>query len=486
MSEPKTLKQRTAKGIFWGGISNFIQQAVGMVFGIFIARILSPEDYGLVAMLAIFTSVVSALMDGGFSSALINRPTIEHRDYNAVFWFNIFVSVGVYIVLFFFAPLIANFYRQPVLVNLSRILFLSFVFSSAGLAHNAFLVKKMMAKQRGFIDMIAVSAAGGVGLILALKGLTFWGLVIMQLVQTLTGTLLRWYFVQWKPTFRFDFTPLKEMFSYGIKLTVTTIAVQLENNLISVILGRAYGKTDVGYYAQGSKWAIQGSSVLVAALNSVAHPILAETRDDRERQLNVFRKMLRFSALITFPTLFGLMLTGYEFIVITLGIKWLSCVPFLQFFCLWGVFYNLTTLYTSLALSHGKSSIYMNITIAVFGAQLIVLYLCHHFAVGILLMTAIYILVFAISLIFWHYSTARLIDLSLRDMAIDVAPYLLAVFVAIFLAWLAANSFVDVYLRFVIKAIVTTIVYAVILRGIRSVIFAEITTYLRKQAKGGK
>ena len=179
-------------------------------------------------------------------------------------------------------------------------------------------------------------------------------------------------------------------------------------------------------------------------------------------------------------------IAGYEFIVITLGIKWLSCVPFLQFFCLWGVFYNLTTLYASLALSHGKSSIYMNITIAVFGAQLIVLYLCHHFAVGILLMTAIYILVFAISLIFWHYSTARLIDLSLRDMAIDVAPYLLAVFVAIFLAWLAANSFVDVYLRFVIKAIVTTIVYAVILRGIRSVIFAEITTYLRKQAKGGK
>lgn len=102
MSEPKTLKQRTAKGIFWGGISNFIQQALGMVLGIFIARILSPEDYGLVAMLAIFTSVVSSLMDGGFSSALINRPTIEHRDYNAVFWFNIFVSIGVYVVLFFF------------------------------------------------------------------------------------------------------------------------------------------------------------------------------------------------------------------------------------------------------------------------------------------------------------------------------------------------------------------------------------------------
>lgn len=479
MSEPKTLKQRTAKGIFWGGISNFIQQAVGMIFGIFIARILSPEDYGLVAMLAIFTSVISSLMDGGFSSALINRPTIEHRDYNAVFWFNILVSIGVYIVLFFFAPLIANFYRQPVLVDLSRILFLSFIFSSAGLAHNAFLVKKIMAKQRGFIDIVAVGVAGLVGLVLALKGFASWGLVIMQLVQTLTGTLLRWYFVRWKPTFRFDFTPLREMFSYGIKLTVTTIAVQVENNLISVILGRAYGKTDVGYYAQGSKWAIQGSSVLVAALNSVAHPILAETRDDRERQLNVFRKMVRFGALITFPSLFGLMLTGYEFIVITLGVKWLSCVPFLQLFCLWGVCYNLTTIYTSLALSHGKSSIYMNITIAVFGAQLIVLFLCHHFVVGILLMTTIYILVFGVSILFWHHCTARLIDLSLRDMVIDIAPYLLAVSVAIFLAWLAANPFTNVYLRFAIKTIVTASVYVAILKITHSDIFDEALVFLK-------
>lgn len=480
MSEPKTLKQRTAKGIFWGGISNFIQQALGMVFGIFIARILSPEDYGLVAMLAIFTSVVSSLMDGGFSSALINRPTIEHRDYNAVFWFNIFVSIGVYVVLFFSAPLIANFYRQPVLVDLSRILFLSFIFSSAGLAHNALLVKKIMAKQRGFIDMIAVGAAGLVGLVLALKGFAFWGLVIMQLVQTLTGTLLRWHFVRWKPTLSFDFTPLKEMFGYGIKVTVTTIAVQVQNNLISVILGRAYRKIDVGYYAQGSKWAIQGSSVLVAALNSVAHPILAETRGDRERQINVFRKMVRFGALITFPSLFGLMLTGYEFIVITLGVKWLSCVPFLQLFCLWGIFYGQTTLYASLALSHGKSSIYMNITIAVLGVQLIALFLCHHFAVGILLMTTIYILVFGGSILFWHYYTARLIDLSLRDMAIDIAPYLLAVSVAIFLAWLAADSFVNVYFRFAIKAIVTVSVYAAILKITRSVIFDEVLTYLKE------
>ena len=480
MSEPKTLKQKTAKGIFFGGGSNIIQQAVGMVFGIVIARILSPDDYGLVAMLSIFTSVATILMDSGFSSALINRPEIEHRDYNAVFWFSLLVGASLYVVFFFAAPLIAHFYRQPVLVDLSRVLFLSFVFSSAGIAHNTLLVKNIMAKQRGVIDIIAVGASGLIGMALALRGFAYWGLVVMQLVQTLTGTLLRWYFVRWRPTFRIDFTPLKEMFSYGVKVTVTTISAQVTNNLMSIFLGRIYGKTDVGYYAQGSKWAIQGSSVLVVALNSVAHPILAGTRDDRERQLNVFRKMVRFGSFIAFPSLFWLMLTGYEFIVITLGNKWLYSVPFLQLFCLWGIFYYLIALYTSLALSHGKSSIYMNIMTATFGVQLITLALCYYFAVGILIMTAIYILVLSSSIFFWHHCTARLIGLRFRDIAMDIAPYFLAASVAIFAAWLAADSFANVYLRFAIKVVVTASVYAVILKITRSVIFNEVMTYLKR------
>ena len=479
MNESKTLKQRTAKGIFWGGVSNFVQQAIGMVFGIIIARILSPDDYGLVAMLAVFTSLATTLADSGFSSALVNRLTIEHRDYNAVFWFSLLIGIGSYVVLFFIAPLIAHFYHQPVLVDISRVLFLSFIFSSAGLAHSALLVKNIMAKQRGLIDMIAVGASGLIGVVMALRGGGYWGLVMMQLVQTLTSTLLRWYFVRWRPTFSFDFTPLREMLGYGVKVTVTAISAQVTNNLMSVILGRTYGKSDVGYYAQGSKWAIQGSSVLVAALNSVAQPILVETRGNRERQLNVFRKMVRFGAFITFPILFGLMLTGYEFIAITLGVKWLSSVPFLRLFCFWGIFYYLITLYTSLALSHGKSSIYMNIMMVTFGVQLIVLTLCHHFAVDILVMTAIYLAILCGSILFWHHCTAHLIGLRRRDMIRDIAPYFLATFVAIIVAWMTAASFSNIYLRFTIKVVVTASVYVVILKITRSVIFSEVMTYLK-------
>ena len=160
-----TLKEKTAKGLFWGGISNFVQQVIGMAFGIAIARILSPDDYGLVAMLAIFTTVANTIMDSGFTTALVNRKTIEYKDYNAVFWFNVFVAVGIYVILFFAAPWIARFYNQLVLISLSRVLFLTFIISATGVAHNALLLKKIMAKQRGIIDIAAVFRSGTIGLI---------------------------------------------------------------------------------------------------------------------------------------------------------------------------------------------------------------------------------------------------------------------------------------------------------------------------------
>ena len=141
--EEPSLKEKTARGLFWGGISNFVQQVIGMAFGIAIARILSPDDYGLVAMLAIFTAIANTVMDSGFTTALINKKTVKHRDYNAVFWFNVFAAIGMYVILFFVAPLIAHFYKQPILTDLSRILFLSFIIAAVGIAHNAYLLKKI-------------------------------------------------------------------------------------------------------------------------------------------------------------------------------------------------------------------------------------------------------------------------------------------------------------------------------------------------------
>ena len=326
----ETLKDKTAKGLFWGGISTFFQQIIGMVFGIVIARILSPDDYGLVAMLAIFSAIANTIMDSGFTTALINKKTIRHEDYNAVFWFSAFCGIVIYMILFLAAPLIAQFYNKPVLLNLSRVLFLSFLISSFGIAHNAILFKKLKVKQRGIIDVVAVSVSGGVGLIFALLGFAYWGLAIQLVSQCLVATLLRWYFSGWRPTLSFDLSPIKEMFGFSSKILFNNILGQVNMNIFSVLLGKFYTDTDTGYYSQGNKWMVLGNMTISNMIQGVAQPVLVEVADDKERQKKVFRKMLRFGAFISFPVLLGLAFVAKEFILLTVGEKWLNSVPYLQ------------------------------------------------------------------------------------------------------------------------------------------------------------
>ena len=475
--EEPSLKEKTARGLFWGGISNFVQQVIGMAFGIAIARILSPDDYGLVAMLAIFTAIANTVMDSGFTTALINKKTVKHRDYNAVFWFNVFAAIGMYVILFFVAPLIAHFYKQPILTDLSRILFLSFIIAAVGIAHNAYLLKKIMAKQRGIIDMAAVFCSGTVGLILALNGFAFWGLVAQQLTQISVAVLLRCYYSPWRPTLEFDFTPLKEMFGFGVKIFTTNIFYQVTGNLFPVVLGRYYGKTLTGYYAQGNKWSILSSSVVLTGFNNVAQPVLVEARDDIRRQLKIFRKMLRFGAFLTFPTLLGLAFISKEFIWIVLGEKWMESVFFMQIFCVWGVNSFFVSLYSMLLLSYGRSNIYMVLMSLLFFSQLLCLFVFSCYDIRFLL--AFYVGIYLLSTLGWQYFAHQLIRIRLRDVMKDLFTYIGSTVAAIATAWFVSSGISNYYVSLFVKITITAAVYIILLWMMRSVLLKETILFLK-------
>ena len=358
-NQEPSLKDKAAKGFFWGAAGSIIQQVTGLIFNIFIVRILSPDDFGLFAMLAIFTAIANSIMDSGFSTALINKKTVKHEDYNAVFWFSLFIGIFLYIILFFAAPLIAKFYNRPILINLSRLIFISFIFSSLSVAHNAYLLKNIMVKKRSIIDVVAVFSSGIVGLTLALNGFVYWGLAIQLITQCLTSTFLRWYLSAWRPSFDINFTPLKKMFKFSIKILLTNIISQINSNLLSMIFGRYYGGDLTGYYSQGYKWGTLGTSVITSMINGVSHPVLIKAVDDIDRQKNILRKMIRFGAFISFPCLLGFAFIGKEFIIIMVGEKWLNSLFFFHVFCLWGSISFLWYLYLSVLLSHSKSGTYM-------------------------------------------------------------------------------------------------------------------------------
>jgi O-antigen/teichoic acid export membrane protein len=471
-----TLKEKTAKGLFWGGLSNIVQQGVGFSFNIIIARILSPDDYGLMGMLAIFTAVANTILDSGFTSALIKKKNIRHEDYNAVFWFSVFAGIGMYVLLFFAAPFIAHFYGKPQLTGLSRLLFLSFLVGSAGFAHHAMLFKKLMVKERAMIDIAAVFVSGVGGLALALNGLAYWGLALQTVLYTSTMVILRWYFSPWKPTFDFNFAPIKSMIGFSSKLFFTNIIGQISHNLLSVIIGKSYGERQTGLYSQGHKWMLVGHNIIASTINAVALPVFVEANEDKNRQLQIFRKMVRFGAFISFPTLFGLAFIAKEFIVITVGEKWLGSVPFLQLFCIHAGLAYIANLYYQLLISYGKSAIIMwyNICISLITLTSVLIVVRY----GILFMVIVYVTVLILSIAGWHYFAGKLIGLHLVHLLKDILPYLVIIAGCFSVAWLLTKNIQNMYLLITCKVAVVAILYILIMKFSGSIIFKESIGFL--------
>ena len=320
----ESLKEKTARGLLWGGVSNGIQQLLNLVFGIFLARLLTQSDYGMVGMLTVFSAIGTVLQEGGFIAALNKRKNAGHADYNAVFWACTLVSVSFYTLLFVCAPLIARFYGIDELTPLARFVFLSFVISSLNVAPRAMLFRQMRVRETALTNIISLLLSGCVAVVMALRGFAYWGIATQTIVYMAMVTVLSYYYTGWRPTLPVDFRPVKEMFGFSSRLIVTNLCNVVNNNLFAVILGRLYTPVEVGNFTQANKWTTMGHSLITSMVYGVAQPVFTRVEDDRERQRNVFRKLLRFTAFICFPLMFGLMLTAQEFIVILITEKWLS------------------------------------------------------------------------------------------------------------------------------------------------------------------
>lgn len=474
--QEETLKDKTAKGLFWGGISNGLQQILSLLFGIFLSRILNAEDYGLVGLLAIFTGIAGSLQESGFSAALTNKLNIRHDDYNSVFWFNIVTGIVLYIILFFSAPLIALFFEQPKLLWVSRIVFLSFLFGCFGTAQAAYLFKNLMVKERAKIDIFALLLSNTVALIMALKGLGYWGIAVQNALYMGIGTFFRWYYSPWRPTLSFTIKPLKEMFPFSSKLLLTHLFGQVSTNVFSLLLGKFYTVQQVGYYSQGYKWMNMGGGLISGMITSVAQPVFAQVTSEKERQVQVLRKMIRFTAFISFPLMFGMALVAKELILITVTDKWLASVPILQILCVWGAFSPICELYKNVVISRGNSKIflYANIIFGIFQLLLLVVMLPY----GILWMVFAYVVAYMGWLLSWHYFVNRLIGIKFCDVIKDVVPYLVITFAVLGGSFLATSKLDNIYVNFIMKIIISVFLYIFIMWSMKSVIFRESVNYL--------
>ena len=475
----ESLKERTAKGLAWGGLSNGMQQLLNAVFGIFLARILSQYDYGMVGMLAIFSAVATSLQEGGFISALIRKKDISTQDYNSVFWTNTLLSITFYLILFVCAPLIARFYGIDELTPLARYTFLGFLISSLNIAPRAYLMRNIMARETTIMSIIALVISGLVGITMAAMGFSYWGIATQTIVYNLCLTVLSYRLSGWRPSLSIDFTPVKSMFGFSSRLIITNIFNIVNNNIFSVLLGKLYTPNEVGDYTQANKWNNMGWSFVSNMLGGIAQPVLAKTVDDKERQKHIFRKLLRFTALVCFPTMFGLALVAQEFIVILLTEKWLTSAVMLQLLCVAGAFIPLSNLFSNLIISRGHSSVFMWSSIALCCLQLAAVLLSAPY--GIQRMIQVYVVINVLWLFVWHLLARREIDLKLREVLMDIAPYLILTLVLTAAAWILTSGITNRYLSFTIKVLFVGSLYCLSLWILKSTIFREIILFITKK-----
>lgn len=484
MSE--SLKQKTAKGLFWGAMNSGSTQILNLIFGIVLGRMLSPEIYSVVAILTIFVAIAGDLQSSGFTQALVNIKRPTDRDYNSVFSFNVVMSVLMYSILFLCAPLIADFYDRPYLTEVSRILFLTFLISSLGIAHGGYMMKNMMNKEMAIIGFVSLIVSGATGITLAFLGKSYWALVWQQIAYISVNLIGKFYFVKdWHPRLSLDFGPVKRMAPFAMNILVTKIVNTISNNILTNIFGKLFPDRLVGNYSQAYKWDTMANSLVGNTVGQIAQAVLVEASpsdsSEGNRELQVFRKMLRFTCFLSMPLMLGFALVANEFILITIGDKWAGCVPLLQVLCISGAFVPLYTMYQNLAMSQGRSDIFMWLNIGQIVLQILIVMLFYRFSM--LIMVCAYSVFMILWLIPWHLFTGRLIRYRWTDAFKDIAPFALSAAFAMAVTYWATNMISNLYILIAIRFVLAAAIYYGIMKMAKVQILKECEQFIFKKLK---
>ena len=465
--------------MLWGGLNSGIQQLVGLAFGIVLGRLLSPSDYGMMAMISIFSLVATALQDSGFRTALTNIEHPKHEDYNSVFWFNIIMASSLYVILFLAAPLIGEYYHTPRVVPLCRYAFLSIVIASLGTAQSAYLFKHLRAKQQAEAGALAVILSSLTGVGMAFAGMAYWSLATQGLVYVGINTLLQWHFSPWRPSIHgITFAPVRRMFRFSCKILATTIMTHVNNNVLNILLGHYFTPRDTGNYNQAYQWNTKCYSLVQSMVAQVAQPVLVSLNGEEGRQKDVFRKMMRFTAFITFPLLFGFGLVAKEFIVIAIGEKWLASAQLIQILCISGATMPLSTLFSNMIISKGRSGTFFWCTFTLGLVQIATMVLI--WPMGIRTMVIAYTLLNTSWLLVWLFFVRRLIGYGYWMFFCDVMPFALAAAGVMGVAYIATMPLSNLIALLISRFIIAVVLYYAVMKMARVKILTECERFVKR------
>lgn len=424
---PQSLKHKTVKGVVWSSVERFSVQGVQFFVMLVIAKILTPADFGLVGMLAIFLAVAQSLIDSGFSQALIRKQNRTELDNSTVFYFNIVASAVLYVLLYILAPLVADFYNEPQLCLLMRVLCLVVVINSFGVVQRAIYTATIDFKTQARASFIAAFLSGGVGIYLAVDGYGVWTLVWQQLLNAGINTLLLWIFSNWRPRLLYSWQSFRELFTFGSKLLASGLLNTIYINMYILVIGKVFSAASLGYYTQADRFTKFPSSNITDILQRVTYPILCTLQDDDEKLRKDYRQLLCLSAFIVFPLMCGLAGVAYPLIELILGEKWRFTATLVMPLCFTRMWYPIHAINLNLLQVKGRSDLFLRLEIIkkVLGISVMVCSI----PLGLQFMCYSSIAISIIALVINTYYTGKLINvgflMQMRDLSATLVLSLL-------------------------------------------------------------
>ena len=458
--DQKSLREKTVKGIGWSAADAFLGQGVSFLVGLVLARLLSPSEYGLIGICTIFVTVLTGIVDSGFSNALIRKNDVTSEDYNTMFITNMVISISLYLGLYYCAPIIAVFFKKEELVQLVRYMGLILFFQALSITQVTILTKRIDFKTKTKASLIAAVCSGVIGISMALCGYGVWALVGQHLSKQLLYTLCLWSFNTWKPSFCFSLHSFKNMWGFGWKLMLSGLLNNTWNHLYQIVVGKFYSPSTLGQYSRAREYAHIFSSNFTAIVQRVSFPVLAEVQDDKIKMVAGYRRIIKATMFVTVICLVSLGAVSEPLIYCLIGPKWHQAASFMPLICLSLSLHPLHAINLNMLQVQGRSDIYLGLEIV--KKIISIAPLCLGIFIGIYWMLVGSIVLGLISFFLNSYYTGKALNYSSWMQLKDVAPsYCVGFCIAIsvyFLKYLPFSPFIVLPIQVVVGTAVLIIV----------------------------
>lgn len=421
MSE--TIKDKTSKGLLWSAVEQFSVQGIQFFVMLVMARLLTPDDYGLVGMAAVFIAIVGSLVDSGFSQALIRKQNRTDVDKSTVFYFNIVISIALYGIIFVIAPFVSDFYKMPSLTWVVRMVCLVCIVNSFGVVQRAEFITYMDFKSLMISSLFASVISGCVGIYMALSGYGVWALVVQQVLSAVVANLILWILSKWRPSLVFSWDSFDELFSFGSKLMLSGLLDAIYKQIYPIVIGKLFLASSLGNYNRASHFAQFPSSNLTSVLQRVTYPVLCSIQNEDDRLREIYRKFLKVSAYVVFPLMMLLSALSFPMIDVLIGEKWRYCSELLQIICFAMMWYPIHAINLNLLQVKGRSDLFLKLEVVKKILGIAVLVVSAPF--GLIAMCYAKIVSSIICLVINTYYTGKLIGVGFMRQMKDLIPTML-------------------------------------------------------------